>query len=124
GINGLYLTPIFKAPTNHKYDTQDYFEIDPHFGSKEDFKLLVEKAHAAGIRVMLDAVFNHIGDQSPQWQDVIANGRQSKYADWFHIHDFPVRYTPTDNFEYTADANYDTFAFTPHMPKLNTANPE
>lgn len=124
GINGLYLTPIFKAPTNHKYDTQDYFEIDPHFGTKEDFKLLVEKAHAAGIRVMLDAVFNHIGDQSPQWQDVIANGRQSKYADWFHIHDFPVRYTPTDNFEYTADANYDTFAFTPHMPKLNTANPE
>ena len=124
GINGLYLTPIFKAPTNHKYDTQDYFEIDPHFGTKEDFKLLVEKAHAAGIRVMLDAVFNHIGDQSPQWQDVIANGRQSKYADWFHIHDFPVRYTPTDNFEYTAAANYDTFAFTPHMPKLNTANPE
>lgn len=124
GINGLYLTPIFKAPTNHKYDTQDYFEIDPHFGTKEDFKLLVEKAHAAGIRIMLDAVFNHIGDQSPQWQDVIANGRQSKYADWFHIHDFPVRYTPTDNFEYTADANYDTFAFTPHMPKLNTANPE
>ncbi|WP_188350536.1 glycoside hydrolase family 13 protein [Leuconostoc pseudomesenteroides] len=124
GINGLYLTPIFKAPTNHKYDTQDYFEIDPHFGTKEDFKLLVQKAHAAGIRVMLDAVFNHIGDQSPQWQDVIANGRRSKYADWFHIHDFPVRYTPTDNFEYTADANYDTFAFTPHMPKLNTANPE
>ncbi|WP_188353140.1 glycoside hydrolase family 13 protein [Leuconostoc pseudomesenteroides] len=124
GINGLYLTPIFKAPTNHKYDTQDYFEIDPHFGTKEDFKLLVERAHAAGIRVMLDAVFNHIGDQSPQWQDVIANSRQSKYADWFHIHDFPVRYTPTDNFEYTADANYDTFAFTPHMPKLNTANPE
>lgn len=123
GINGLYLTPIFKAPTNHKYDTQDYFEIDPHFGTKEDFKLLVEKAHAAGIRVMLDAVFNHIGDQSPQWQDVMANGRQSKYADWFHIHDFPVRYTPTDNFEYAADANYDTFAFTPHMPKLNTANP-
>lgn len=123
GINGLYLTPIFQAPTNHKYDTQDYFAIDPHFGTKDDFKLLVEKAHAAGIRVMLDAVFNHIGDQSPQWQDVIAHGRQSQYADWFHIHDFPVRYTPTDNFEYAADANYDTFAFTPHMPKLNTANP-
>lgn len=124
GINGLYLTPIFKAPTNHKYDTQDYFEIDPHFGNKEDFKELVEKAHASGIRIMLDAVFNHIGDQSPQWQDVIAHGRHSKYADWFHIRDFPVHYTPTDNFEFTADANYDTFAFTPHMPKLNTANPE
>lgn len=124
GITGLYLTPIFKAPSNHKYDTQDYFEIDPHFGTKSDFKELVNKAHAAGIRIMLDAVFNHIGDQSKQWQDVLQKGRQSKYANWFHIHDFPARYTPTDNFEYTANATYDTFAFTPHMPKLNTANPE
>lgn len=124
GITGLYLTPIFKAPSNHKYDTQDYFEIDPHFGTKADFKELVNKAHAAGIRIMLDAVFNHIGDQSKQWQDVLKNGRQSKYVNWFHIHDFPARYTPTDNFEYAKNTTYDTFAFTPHMPKLNTANSE
>ncbi|MDR3191397.1 MAG: glycoside hydrolase family 13 protein [Lactobacillaceae bacterium] len=124
GVNGLYLTPIFEAPTVHKYDTVDYLEIDPHFGTKADFKELVEAAHQRGMRVMLDAVFNHIGDQSPQWQDVLANGADSKYADWFHVHEFPARYTATDEFEYAVDANYDTFAFTPHMPKLNTANPE
>lgn len=62
---------------------------------------------------MLDAVFNHIGSASPQWQDVVKNGAQSRYKDWFHIHSFPV-----------TEGNYDTFAFTPDMPKLHTANPE
>ena len=73
---------------------------------------------------MLDAVFNHIGDTSPQWQDVIKNGADSPYADWFHIREFPVSYTPGDDFEEAKDLTYDVFAFTPHMPKLNTANPE
>ncbi|MDR1606519.1 MAG: glycoside hydrolase family 13 protein [Streptococcaceae bacterium] len=124
GINGIYLNPIFEAPTNHKYDTQNYFEIDPHFGTKDDFKALVDQAHARGIRIMLDAVFNHIGDESPQWQDVLKNGQKSQYADWFHVRTWPATYTPTDNFELAHDTTYETFAFTPHMPKLNTANPE
>lgn len=124
GVNGIYFNPIFKSPSNHKYDTEDYFEIDPHFGDKKLFKKLVDEAHKRGIKVMLDAVFNHIGDQSPQWQDVIKNGKDSKYADWFHINKFPVSYTPTDNFEFSSDATYETFDYTPHMPKLNTANPE
>lgn len=124
GVNGLYFNPIFKAPSNHKYDTQDYYQIDPHFGDTKLFKKLVEQAHQRGMRVMLDAVFNHIGDQSPMWQDVLKNGQDSKYADWFHINRFPVTYTPTDNFEFAKDATYDTFDYTPHMPKLNTANPK
>lgn len=124
GVNGLYLCPIFKANSNHKYDTIDYLEIDPDFGDKETFKNLVEACHERGIKVMLDAVFNHMGDTSPQWQDVVLNGEKSRFADWFHIHSFPVAYTPTDDFEFAADATYDTFAFTPHMPKLNTANKE
>nr|WP_301337273.1 glycoside hydrolase family 13 protein [Enterococcus sp. FDAARGOS_553] len=73
---------------------------------------------------MLDAVFNHIGDTSPQWQDVLENGENSKFADWFHIQKFPVSYDQTENFEYAENITYDTFAFTPHMPKLNTANKE
>ncbi|SCA92221.1 Neopullulanase / CBM34, GH13, similar to LACPI-1399 from L. piscium MKFS47 [Pseudolactococcus piscium] len=124
GVNGIYLNPIFEAPSNHKYDTQNYFEIDPHFGSKLEFKELVDTAHEKGIKIMLDAVFNHIGDESPQWQDVLKNGQASQYADWFHVKKWPATYTPTDNFEEARDATYETFAFTPHMPKLNTANPE
>jgi neopullulanase len=122
GVNGIYFNPIFTAPTNHKYDTQNYLEIDPHFGTKADFKELVDKAHALGIRVMLDAVFNHIGDESPEWQDVLKNGQASQYADWFHVKQWPATYTPTADFENARDITYETFAFTPHMPKLNTAN--
>ncbi|MCT0947999.1 alpha-glycosidase [Weissella confusa] len=124
GISGIYLNPIFQAPSNHKYDTQDYMTVDPHFGDAKLFKQLVQAAHERGIRVMLDAVFNHIGDKSMQWQDVLKNGQASPYANWFHIREFPATYTPTDNFEFAADATYDTFDYTPHMPKLNTSNPE
>jgi neopullulanase len=124
GVSGIYLNPIFQAPSNHKYDTQDYMTVDPHFGDAELFKQLVQSAHERGIRVMLDAVFNHIGDKSMQWQDVLKNGQASPYANWFHIREFPATYTPTDNFEFAADATYDTFDYTPHMPKLNTSNPE
>lgn len=85
GVNGIYFTPIFQAFSNHKYDTEDYMEIDKQFGDKELFKTLVKEAHARGIKVMLDAVFNHIGDTSAQWQDVLKNQEKSKFADWFHV---------------------------------------
>lgn len=127
GINGIYFCPIFKAKSNHKYDTIDYFEIDPAFGDKETFRRLVDEAHKRGIRIMLDAVFNHIGIESPQWQDVIENQEKSRYADWFHIRQFPVedvRNLSTEELEQIGQLNYETFAFTGHMPKLNTANKE
>ncbi|MFT8708934.1 MAG: glycoside hydrolase family 13 protein [Sporolactobacillus sp.] len=124
GINGIYLNPIFTAPTNHKYDTRDYKSIDPHFGTNETFARLVSEAHKRGIRIMLDAVFNHIGSSSPQWQDVVKNEAASPYKDWFHIRSFPVKEGTNGNFEGKKTLSYDTFAFTPKMPKLNTANPE
>ncbi len=117
GINAIYFTPIFLSPSNHKYDTADYFQIDPHFGSIETLKELVAKCHAKGIRVMLDAVFNHSGRMFPAFVDVLENGEQSKYRDWFHVRSFPLEVVdgvPT----------YHTFAFSPRMPKFNTANPE
>ncbi|RPF54294.1 glycoside hydrolase family 13 protein [Aquisalibacillus elongatus] len=116
GINGIYFTPIFKAKSNHKYDTIDYFEIDPQFGDKEKFRELVTKCHERGIRVMLDAVFNHSGYYFEPFQDVLEHGENSKYKDWFHIHEFPIAYEPKPN--------YDTFAYEPKMPKLNTENSE
>ena len=121
GITGLYLCPIFESPSNHKYNTTDYFEIDRHFGDKETFRQLVEQAHLRGMKVMLDAVFNHMGDQSAQWQDVLKHGEKSAYKDWFHIQKFPVT---NDKLVNPKELPYHTFAFASYMPKLNTANPE
>ena len=121
GITGLYLCPIFESPSNHKYNTTDYFEIDCHFGDKKIFRQLVTEAHQRGMKIMLDAVFNHIGDQSPQWQDVLKHGQDSIYKDWFHIQDFPV---VKENLVNKRELSYHTFAFESYMPKLNTANPQ
>ncbi|GAA0609761.1 alpha-glycosidase [Virgibacillus siamensis] len=116
GITGIYLTPIFKAHSNHKYDTIDYFEMDPQFGDKETFKTFVEKCHERGIKVMLDAVFNHSGFYFAPFQDVLEKGERSDYKNWFHVREFPLQLNPKPNF--------DTFAFTANMPKLNTENPK
>ncbi len=127
GINGLYLTPIFEAKTNHKYDTTDYMKIDPAFGDKTVLKRLVSEAHDRGMRIMLDAVFNHIGYHSKQWQDVLKYQENSRYKDWFHIHSFPVdayeelTLSEMNNMD---QLNYEAYGFVGHMPKLNTANPE
>ncbi|TDL35342.1 alpha-glycosidase [Jeotgalibacillus sp. S-D1] len=116
GISGIYFTPIFKASSNHKYDTIDYFEIDEQFGDKKKLKELIGECQKRGIRVMLDAVFNHSGYYFPPFQDVLEKGEASRYKDWFHLWDFPVQISP--------DPNYDTFGFTHTMPKFNTENPE
>lgn len=115
GITGIYLNPIFESPTNHKYDTTDYLRIDPQFGDEETFKALVKECHTRGIRVMLDAVFNHCGYGFAPFQDVLKNGAKSRYADWFHITSFG---------EEGEHPSYETFAFVPEMPKLNTSHPE
>ncbi|MEW9669410.1 alpha-glycosidase [Ammoniphilus sp. 3BR4] len=116
GINAIYFTPIFEAMTNHKYDTKNYLKVDPHFGNNEKLKELVRKCHGHGIRVLLDAVFNHSGFHFQPFQDVLNHGARSKYKDWFHIREFPIKTHPLPN--------YDTFAFVSRMPKLNTENPE
>ncbi|GKX30509.1 cyclomaltodextrinase [Vallitalea longa] len=132
GFTGIYFTPIFKAPTNHKYDTEDYYSIDSHFGTNEVFKELVQEAHKRGIKIMLDAVFNHCGWLHPYWQDVIDKGRESKYYDCFFINgDTPINYPVDGNnnpkindmtYDDITSLNFATFAFTPLMPKWNTGN--
>lgn len=61
GVNAIYLNPIFQAPSNHRYDIQDYFKIDPLLGTNKDFLALVKKLHKNKIRIILDGVFNHCG---------------------------------------------------------------
>ncbi len=116
GINLLYLNPIFVAEAYHKYDILDYYHIDPCLGTDADFRELVEKCHAADIRVMLDLVFNHCSDSFFAFRDIQERGAASRYADWFCIHGFPVK----DKNSY----HYESFAFLEHMPKLNPDNPE
>lgn len=85
GIGAIYLTPIFKANTNHRYDTLDYFEIDPRLGDLSDLKELVKKAHELDILVCLDLVFNHTSFFHPFFQDVLKNGKKSKYFDFYIV---------------------------------------
>ncbi|MHA0111097.1 alpha-amylase family glycosyl hydrolase, partial [Klebsiella pneumoniae] len=69
GADVVYLSPIFQAPTNHKYDTENYFKIAPEFGTKQDLEGLIKDVHAGGMKLMLDGVFNHIGVTSPIFQE-------------------------------------------------------
>lgn len=128
GITGIYFTPIFEAPSAHKYDTTDYFKIDPQFGTNDDFKRLVDQAHKLGIKIMLDGVFNHCGFDHPFFQDIIKHGENSMYKDCFYIDQFPVINFPlNDNgkpqYRGQIKLNYQTFAFTPYMPKWRTSHP-
>lgn len=113
GVNGIYLTPVFSAPSNHKYDTVDYTCVDPSFGTADTLKELVETAHSKGMRIILDAVFNHTSREFPPFKDVCEKREKSRYRDWFFFdrmdgHSFSFR----------------TFGKSEHMPKLNTENRE
>ncbi|MBE5876062.1 MAG: alpha-glycosidase [Lachnospiraceae bacterium] len=118
GITGIYLTPINESPSNHKYDTTDYEKIDPHFGNELMMKTLVQSAHSKGIRIMLDAVFNHSGFYFKPWQDVLEKGPQSEYYDWFMINQWPLEKGAAKK------GQLYTFAFFDGMPKLNTNQPK
>ncbi len=120
GITGLYFTPINLSPSNHKYDTTDYFQLDPSFGTPEELKQLVKKAHDFGMYIMLDGVFNHSGSSFAPWLDVCENGPKSKYYDWFIINEWPF----DKNGQASKKKQFFTFAFYDGMPKLNTNNSE
>jgi len=111
GITAIYFTPIFHADSYHKYDTLDYYTIDPAFGTNEEFRRLVDALHAEGIRVVLDGVFNHCSDRHPFFLDVIENGPSSEYWDWFTIRGDRVSLDP--------EPNYARWAGVRSMPEWN-----
>lgn len=115
GAECLYLNPVFRGDFNHKYATTDYFDIDPALGTKEDLCELVRLCHAAGIRVILDGVFNHTGIHFAPFEDLVRNGPQSRYAGWFYPKRYPLEIDP---------ACYECVGDYPYMPRLNGANPE
>lgn len=118
GVDIVYMTPVFESPSSHKYNTVDYYKIDPSFGTEEDLKELVDKAHSLGMRVILDAVFNHTSTEFFAFQDVLKNEEKSPYADWYYIDSFPLK------MEWGTKPNFKTFSYFPGMPKLNLRNDE
>ena len=91
GVNIIYLNPIFLSGSVHKYDTWDHFKVDDNFGGDEALTLLIESAHAMDMKVILDCSLNHVHPRHFAFQDLIQNGPDSKYKDWFTVFDYPIR---------------------------------
>jgi cyclomaltodextrinase / maltogenic alpha-amylase / neopullulanase len=109
GVKMLYTTPIFLSDSAHRYNTFDYYKIDPLLGTPDDFKALCAQAHQLHIRIILDGVFNHCGVGFGPFQDAKEKGEASEYRDWFFFDDL-------EPFGYRA------FGHWPYMPKLNLQN--
>lgn len=84
GIGAVYFSPVFSSDA-HGYDTRDYRVIDCRLGSNEDFRTVCDTLHEAGIKVVLDGVFNHVGRGFWAFQDVLQNREASPYKDWFYL---------------------------------------
>ena len=99
GVTAIYFNPIFRAASNHKYDTCDYRMIDPMFGTETDFEHLCAAARAMGIRIMLDGVFSHVGDDSIYFNRYghhpvvgACQSKDSPYYSWFTFKEYPTSY--------------------------------
>ena len=99
GVNCIYLNPIFEAHSNHRYNTADYLKIDPLLGEEKDLKNLCRHAEKLGIKIILDGVFSHTGDDSiyfnkcKRYNSVGAyNSKTSKYFNWFNFKNWPDDY--------------------------------
>lgn len=116
GVTALYLNPIFESPSNHKYNATDYLKIAPEFGDLWTFKKLIAELHRAGMKVIIDGVFNHTGDSFWAFQDVLRRGEESRFKDWYYFREFPVRQGE--------HPNYECWWGFGSLPKLNHQNPE
>ena len=117
GVNAIYFSPVFESDT-HGYNTRDYTKIDCRLGTNEDFKTVCDALHAAGIKVVLDGVFNHVGRGFWAFQDVLKNRENSRYKDWFARIAFDGNSNYNDGLWYEGwEGNYD-------LVKLNLRNEE
>ena len=115
GVTVIYLSPIFKAYSNHKYDTGDYMQVDEMFGGDEALLSLISEAEKNGMKIILDGVFNHTGDDSKyfnkygKYEDLGAyQSKESEYYNWYHWKEHPDR--------------YESWWGIPILPKLNLEN--
>lgn len=114
GVSTIYLTPIMKSSSNHRYDVEDYLKIDDRLGGEEAFENLVGGIHGRNMNIMLDGVYNHTSYLNPMFQDVVEKGEDSKYFNFYYCDGKP-------EFE---KRNYLTFGKHAYMPKLRTESEE
>ncbi|HEU4327954.1 MAG TPA: alpha-amylase family glycosyl hydrolase [Roseiflexaceae bacterium] len=117
GVSALYLGPVFESSA-HGYDTADFFQVDRRLGSNATLRQLCASLHAAGIRIVLDGVFHHVGRDFWAFRDLLARGEASPYRHWFAGVDFGRRSPYGDPFAYDGwHGHYD-------LVKLNLQHPE
>lgn len=109
GVNTIYLNPIFLATSNHRYDTVDYMKIDPMLGDEDDLRGLIHDLHQNGMHLLLDGVFNHVGQESIYFQEAIKD-KSSHYYSWFNFIDYPEE--------------YQSWWGVSSLPEVNKSNPE
>ncbi|MFP5332468.1 MAG: glycoside hydrolase family 13 protein [Acidimicrobiia bacterium] len=150
GVDAIYLNPVFRSPSNHKYDTVDYMEVDPAFGGNDALRRLVAACHDRGMRVILDASFNHVHPRFFAFADLVRRGMRSEYRDWFVIRDWPPRVKLRPDAADAAtrgwvetwreetglvveelagpgpviETNYEAWYGVPTMPRLDLSNPD
>ena len=109
GVKMIYTTPLFLSDSSHRYNTFDYFRIDPLLGTEDDLRALCDELHKNGMRIVLDGVFNHSGLKFAPFEDAMEKGSASPYYDWFF-------------FDKKMPHGYHTFGDWRYMPKLNLKN--
>jgi alpha-glucosidase len=128
GVDGLWLSPINPSPDkDFGYDVADYFDIDPKFGTMDDFKLLIEEAHKRGLHIIMDLVLNHTSDQN-EWFKESRSSKDNPKRDWYLWRDKPNNWRsvfggPGWQFD-EATNQYYFHMFVPGQPDLNWRNPE
>ena len=118
GVTAIYLNPVFKARSNHRYDTGDYFKFDPLLGTEEDFKRLIHTMHTRGIAVVLDGVFNHTGDDSVYFNKYgnypsvgAYQSQKSEFYPWYDFSEYPEKYASWWGIETLPSVKKDCAAF-------------
>jgi neopullulanase len=118
GVTALYFTPIFQSASNHRYHTHDYEKVDPMLGGTPALRRLLDEAHAKGMRIVLDGVFNHASRGFFQFHDILENGPNSAYLDWFTVHSFPLYAYDSER-----EHGYQSWWNLPALPKFNIQTP-
>ncbi len=118
GCTAIYLNPVFQSASNHRYHTHDYYQVDPLLGGNQALEDLLDAAHGRGLKVILDGVFNHASRGFFFFNDILENGPNSPWLDWFKVTKWPI-----SAYDGCLPANYECWVDNRSLPEFNHANP-